>query len=281
MKIQHTASAAPYTILVTFTWGDSSVARYCRWDDDLTVGGSVHTSVPNLSARLSGHMDGGTAPEQCEVQMPSTLPPMTTALLPSKHPEIRVKIEEFSPGTSDSARVLFYGKVYSIRRPRSGMCRVSLRGLKARLAEARVGGQALTTCIHTYGDADCGKDVDALTLNLTVTSVNTGGVQNRIQGTLTGSPDMDNEIWARGYVRKDKNPITIRSVVSEGSNPNPTVTLDLRQQAPASWVGQVVSLIPGCSKTIEACRARGREISFMGLGYKMLPYNPGFYDAPE
>lgn len=283
---QHIAPAAPYTVLVEFIWGTSSIARYCRWTENLVVGGNTYSAVPQLTARPKKAMEGGTDPEEVEISLPINYAPLNTATLPYKHPEIRVRIYEFSPGNASSARVLFFGRVGKISVSPGGavaMARIQVRGIKARLAEARIGMQALTTCLHTFGDDLCGFDLAAARLTFTPSVLNVSGIPNRLRGTISGSPNMSNARWARGFLRFNNNSITIRRIESEGTNPNPTVTLDLREVPPPSWIGKPVDMFPGCNKTIEACRSafRNREESFLGCGIAMLPYNPGFSDAPD
>lgn len=284
---QHTEAAANYTVLVTFTWGSTDIARYTRWSENLTVGGEVFTAVPQLSAKLKKPMEGGTSAEEIEVTMPINLAPLISAIEPYKHPEIKVKVEEFSPGGGDSTvRSLFFGRVGKIKVAPSGaaaLARIQVKGIKARLAETRIGMQALSTCIHTFGDDLCGFNLAGAKDVIIPTVLSVGGVPNRMQGVIIGSPNMANDRWARGFLRFDTVNITIRKIEDEGTNPNPVVTIDLREVPPPSWIGKSVDIFPGCNKTIEACRDpfRDRESEFLGPGIAMLPYNPGFSDAPN
>lgn len=285
-QTQHISSASPYCILVTFTWGNTNVARYCRWTEDLSIGGDLFSSLPTLSAKLKKPMEGGTSPEEVDISMPISLPPMTTAALPYKHAPIKVKVEEYSPGSPSSKRSLFYGTVGKIRispAASGGLARIQVKGIKARLAEVNIGVQALTTCINTFGRGQCKFDLAANKEVFIPTQTFYDTVPNRIQGTITGSPNMDNERWARGYLSYDGVTISIRKIEDEGTNPNPTVTISLREIPPPSWLGESVDIFPGCRKTIEACTDpfRNQEQRFLGLGVAMLPYNPGFSDAPD
>lgn len=281
--IQHTAPASNYAVLVTFTWGTNSVARYVRWTDNVTIDTESFLAVPTLSAKPKKAMEGGTSAEEVEITMPIDLAPMVTAVMPYKHPEIKVKIEEFAPGTGTSRRTLFFGRVGKIKVSPSGaatLARVQVKGIKARLAEARIGMQALSTCLHTFGDNLCGFDLEANKEIFTPTVFNVGA-PNRIQGNVAGGTiDATNSRWARGFLKWDNTPITIRAVVSYS---HPALVLDLREIPPTSWNGQPVEMFPGCDKTIDSCRDsfRDRESSFLAPGIAMLPYNPGFSDAPD
>lgn len=284
---QHTKSSTNYTILVTFSWGDSSVARYCRGSESVTVNSETFSPVPQLTARFNSSLEGGAAEESIEVGIPSDRAPIDTAVLPYKHAAIKVKVEEFTRGQDSSRRVLFFGRVGKISTSAAykgkTLAKVRVDGIKARLAQAKLGIQALTTCVHTFGDSLCGFDIESAKLTFIPTAVSVGGVPNRIQGTISGSPNMENSRWARGFLRYDKVSITIRKIEDTGSNPDPTVTIDLREIPPPSWLGKTVEIYPGCNKSIEACRDsfRDRESQFLGCGIAMLPYNPAYSDAPN
>jgi len=285
-QIQHTDSAAPFTILVTFEWGNSHVARYCRWTEDITIGADTFTAVPQLSARLQKSMEGGTAPEEVEITLPIIWPPLVTIVQPYKHAAVKVTIEEFSPGTDASRRILFYGKAGTVKvspKGSSSIARMQVLGIKSRLEVIRLGIQANSACIHTFGDSLCGFNIEAAKLVFVPTVFSVSAEPNKVSGTISGSPDMDNSRWARGFLRFDGVSITIRSVAAEGTNPNPTVTLNLREPPPVSWQGQSVELYPGCNKTIQACRDpfRDRESQFLGTGIAMLGYDPTRSDSPS
>lgn len=285
-NIQHTSSYAPYTVLVTFTWGDSNVARYCKWTQDLVAGSETFIAEPRIAAKLKKPMEGGTSAEEAEITLPLTRAPMDTAALPYKHATIKVKIEEFSPGSPSSRRSLFFGRVGKIKISSSGsggVAKIQVKGVKARLAETTIGLQALTSCANTFGVGKCKFDLAAAKQVFVPTQFFHSTIPNRIQGTITGSPNMDNERWARGYLKFDGVSITIRKIEDEGTNPNPTVTISLREIPPPSWLGQSVDIFPGCKKTPAACKDpfRNQARQFMGLGISMLAYNPGFSDAPD
>lgn len=282
--IQHTNAAAPYTVLVTISWG-SNTARYTRWDEDIDILGEVFTAVPSLSARQTGQSEGGTKPDEVDLTLPVDIAPLTTALLPYKHARVKVKIEEFSPGTNASRRTLFYGTIESIRASASSkLATAKIKGIKAQLAQAKLGVPSLTKCVHTYGRGDCNADIESQKLTATVTTASgVDGSPNRCLLTLSGSPDVANSKFAFGYLEYDGLQLTIRQIADEGTNPDPEVKVDVRDAVPTYWAGKSITVYPGCNKSIEACRDafRDQESQFLGLGYKMLTYNPGLSDAPQ
>src|SRR5690554_7895718 len=99
--------AAPYATLVTFTWGDGNVARYCRWTENISLGIEQFAHVPTLSVQLEKPMSGGTEDSPIKLTMPMDLPPVNTLADVFTHSRVRVKVEEISPGDMLSRRILF------------------------------------------------------------------------------------------------------------------------------------------------------------------------------
>lgn len=52
-------------------------------------------------------------------------------------------------------------------------------------------------------------------------------------------------------------------------------TLQLTRQLPVEWIGETISLIPGCDHSIENCRAAwNNEAHFGGIGFAIPAHNP-------
>lgn len=282
-EIQHTSSSSAFAILFTFEWGDSNVVRYCRWTDDITVDMETFSSLPSIDFSMRRGLSGGTETSEVEISAPSNSAPFSSMILPFKMADVFVTIEEMSPGSSASRRTLFYGKAYSVSsrsNSRTRKASVVFKEIKEIFKKAQVGIQCLSTCNRVFGDPGCGKDVVAERLTLTVTQVGVSGVPNRISGTISGSPVITNDRYKRGNITFDGLSLSIRAVISPGTNPNPTIVLDLFDIPTPSLVGEDVDLNIGCVKTYAACTFWGRQVSFLGLGVAMTGYNPGVSDAP-
>lgn len=279
---QHTEAATPYTILVTFEWGDAHIARYTRWNKDISADGTF-LSLPSLDARFETALQAGTKDAEVRITMPVGSEPANTLTRPFKHARVKVKIEEIVPGDATSRRVLFYGFVKKAKATssRTGrMARLTVCGLKARLPVMRIGMQALSTCVHVFGDELCGFDLAANTLTGTVTELNRDNVPNRIRVSFGGSPTLTNDRFARGFVEFDGLRLGIRQLVSPLGA---AASFDLRHIPPPEWNGATVKVAPGCLKIIEACRDpfRNRESQFLAPGIAMPSYNPAFSDNPN
>lgn len=281
--VQHTSSV-PYTVLVTIEWGTNTV-RYVRWDKPIVDGINEFTPVPSMSARPKNSNEGGTKPQEVEITLPVDLPPLTTALLPFKHAIMKVKIEEFSPSNPGSRRSLFYGTITSIRVASTAkLATMTAAGVRAQLAQAKLGMPALTKCLHTYGRGDCKAPIESQRVFGTVTqTAGVDGSPNRCTISFSGAGyDITNSKFHFGYLQSDGLQLTIRQVAEEGIGLDPTIKVDLKDVMPSYWQGRTITMYPGCSKQITDCRSsfRNQESQFLAPGVAMLPYNSGFSDAP-
>lgn len=273
-----TNAANPYAILVTLTWGDANTARYCRWDSDLTVDSDTFTSVPTLAVKMNKPQHGGVDDAPMELKIHASHSPFDKLITLYPHAKVDVLIEEVVPGDDTTRQTIFYGRIAKVSaRPSSlsgHLATCEVVGIKAKM-KAILGLQCLTTCAWVLGQSPCGYDLSANTLAGTVNTISTT-VPTRLTIDFTGSPDMSNVRWNRGYLQYDGLRISIRKCHDDGSNPNPTVTFDLKQPPPPEWATQDISVVPGCDKKITTCRIHDQESQFMGAGYSMPGYNPVF-----
>lgn len=78
------------------------------------------------------------------------------------------------------------------------------------------------------------------------------------------------KFWHRGYVERSGVRVPIRDWASGAAT-----TFYLTRRPPAAWVGQAVTVVPGCDKTQETCVARYDNVSqFAGLGYAIPSHHP-------
>jgi hypothetical protein len=279
-----TASNSQFTALVEFTWGDASVARYARWPEDLVIEGDTFAALPALGIRQDKANNAGTDEDEFSITMPMRLPPADKLALPFKHAPVKVKIYESFLGETPTKRCLFSGKVGLVRvapSSASPFVRMQIRSAKARLNVLTLGAPATSTCLNTFGQGKCLYDLEANKIGITVESVQTDGVPNRIEVSMVGSPTVTNDLFRRGYILIDGLSIGVRKALEDGTNPDPTHTLELREIVPPHWFEQTGFLYPGCDKSIEACRTRGQEARFLAPGFAMPEYNPAFSDDPQ
>lgn len=279
-----TAPATQFTALVEFEWGDASVARYARWDQDVVIGADTFTSLPSLGLTQTKPNNAGTDEDEFRVRMPIHKAPATRLALPFKHSIVRCRVYESFLGATPAKRLIFSGKVGKVKvSPSSGAPYIDMqiRSSKARLNVITLGAPATSTCLNRFGGNYCQYDIEAAKLAIEVSSVQTGGVPNRVQVDLVGSPTVENSFFRRGYLLIDGLAIGIRKVLEDGTDPDPTHTLELREIVPPYWLGESGFMYPGCDKSIESCRARDQELNFLAPGFAMPEYNPAFSDNPQ
>ena len=104
----------------------------------------------------------------------------------------------------------------------------------------------------------------------TIQAINGKTITVDTYGALSGSKS-----FQFGYI--ERNGVRIGVQDWDSGTPNELV---LRQQPPATWLLQGITMVPGCDKTIETCRgAWANEDNFGGIGYAIPAYNPMFEDG--
>ncbi|MCW8137309.1 MAG: hypothetical protein KIT58_00185 [Planctomycetota bacterium] len=182
-----------------------------------------------------------------------------------------------APGAVQS---ITYGSTWrlvrGIRHPegRGGVGRAEFVSLKGRL-NVPLGIPATPRCAWAFGDQSCQLDVDALEETATIAAIARKRVTLTDPGDAAVVTGRDPEgYWRRGSVRLAGLTLPIRDW-APGS-----YDLELAVEPPASWVGQVVTLRPGCVGSLAACREWDNEEHFGGFGKAIPAYNPGL-ETPE
>lgn len=171
------------------------------------------------------------------------------------------------------------GFLGEIRRTAEGQFQAEWRGLLQPLQQM-VGRTVSERCdVKRFGDARCKLNVDALTLDGTVTAV----TSNRL---FTVTPDIpspgtsdyfslgevawltgDNSGYERQQIKRDTQALPVEIIELWESMPN-TVQ-----------IGDRVRLRPGCNRTFEACQFWDNVINFRGHGL-WIPGIPNIIRAP-
>lgn len=246
---------------LTLSWHETTV-RYVRLDDDVSIASMLYTSAPELD--VSGlRLQGGTDVESCVVTLRVDRPPLDKLLRPYPHAEITAVIGEVDPDEpGTSSRTVFKGVVQSSKRNepgRRGLARLTIAGLKRKLT-IPLGIVASEQCVHAFGDSGCGFSVPDH--NVTITSI----VGRAI--TWSGFTAPTATYAAFGQIERQGLRIGIASQVT-------TTSAVLLRPPPPEWLNQTATLMPGCDKLYGGgCTYWGNRAQFLGLGARMLPYNP-------
>lgn len=185
------------------------------------------------------------------------------------HEPIFVSCAEINVGDTNQFQVerLFVGQVATVTRNPSGdedVIEIECEGVKQQLQDSTLNILATAYCPWTFGGRGCFFNVEGAIDPGTLTVIDGASV------TITGVASPSDYYWHRGYIRRNGLRIGIRDWRSSA----PTI-FHLNAQPPARWIGQTVTAVPGCDKTITTCRNRwNREEFFGGIGIALVPYNP-------
>lgn len=266
--------------LVGFVHSGGS-AFYTDWTSDVVFSGNTYVSTPDMEVSLPEN-DGVLSKKECKVAIPlgDTFSQNISQL---SHAPVFMTVSEVmkgvNPGPSQSTNTLFVGRVEIVRRNYRGRRdKILLTSLPptARLQEINLGLPCIHTCIHNLGDRGCKVDLTALPGRIvTAVVASIDGRNLTIQTNATISSQAD-RFYHRGFVQRQGLNLGIR----EWRSASPLV-FQLAKQAPDYWIGQTISVVVGCDKSIETCRTRfSNEENFAGAGFAMPAYNPNVEDAP-
>jgi hypothetical protein len=274
-----TANASVFATLVTFTWGNGNIVRYCRWTSDISIGGVTFTSAPEMSVEMEKSFNGGTSDTPMKIKLRMIRPPVNDLSEVFPHATVSVLIEELSPLDPLSRREVFLGTVREVKAQPGGtsqLAELQVVGIKTRFGSI-LSLQLTTTCQWTFGKekgSPC--EIDAVAMRLTGEAVlNWEDVLNRVRVVFDPMPVLlEAERWRMGYMERDGCRITILKVNRTNDEDFIVDTFDLAKSPPPSWEGMEVTLTPGCSKTISNCRYWNNETRFGGFGIATPGYHP-------
>lgn len=261
-------------VLVEFLH-NGTFERYTNWGSDVLA----FESVPELEVKLpknTGVMEKGL----CEILVPinSTttdfVEPLTRG---TPFAPVEVTITEFIKssvaGETSQTLYLFNGWVTrTIKNPnnRPGFARLAASSPKAKLAKP-MGVTCDHECPWALYEFPCallgGRGPQKNTeKKLATLSTITGRTI-----TVSGSVGLAGvKSYRDGYVERNGARIRVRAWQSGVPN-----TLHLNSQLPAEWIGQQVTLVPGCNHSKDHCNDAWSNLEYFGgIGFAIPAYNP-------
>lgn len=258
-------------LLVEFSYGDPTAFDYERltsWTQDVEHESETWTSLVTLAVSLAPNT-GGLQEGVTTITLPLVADGFADkASNGERHSPIFVRVLEQirdpnGVGTLDTL-TLFKGRVKTAKRRKDTVsfdC-VSAKGK----FQVQIGVTCDVQCRWTLGDHHCKVDLAPLDETATVDSVSGRTV------TLDAISDPDATYWSRGYMERNGLRIDIRA----WRDTDPLV-FELADPPPAEWVGEQVTVVPGCDKTYATCVARfNNESNFGGMGIAMPAWHPSF-----
>lgn len=256
-----TAATSKYVLLVTFTWaGGATIARYAAADKDVNDGTYTFAAAPTLTVDFN-KQTGGVEDEPITLLMPVVNP---VALMLAGYPFSRCfcLVEEVDiSNIAGTRRKMFYGIVSQSvgnKNGNSALAEIKVAGLRSWL-EFPLGIPANNTCAWQFGDKNCAKDLTALKVTRTISSIS--GTTITLGSAITASK------FNRGLITYQGLTLMIRSQID-------TTHVEMINQPPPAWSGASVVLTPGCRKTVADCTAWANIANFGGFGIAIPTFHP-------
>lgn len=255
---------------------------YTNWLGGWTDGSNTAVVIPSLSVELPPNT-GDLTDKDLEVEL--LRGEDSTSFLDSLCEgnavavvtlEPKIALVPYGPGQTETEVLHHQGYWRLVRGTQQadkeyGKLRLTFRHLKG-LLQVPLGISATPLCAWAFGDKTCGVDTSLLTETGTVASVGRKAVFLTDPGDsamLTASPD--NDYWRRGFLTVNGLSIGIR----HWDKVTDKFEFRLVSDPPPSWVGETVTLTPGCPKTPEICDSRWSNLEkFGGFGIAIPQYHP-------
>jgi len=164
--------------LVKFEWGEdfSNAAYYIAWTDDITISGTIYSSIPELKVEIETQ-HGGSKDASAKIIIPNSYSPITTLARPFPHSDCRVTVFECDPDDAvNTLYTLYFGYVSKIllgKFQSNSLAEISIIGLKSQ-ADFAVGFPANSDCILDLFDIHCGVTEEIYTA--TIQSISDDGM---------------------------------------------------------------------------------------------------------
>lgn len=271
-----------YVVLI-FTQGGVD-HYYTNWLGGWNDGGSnTATVVPSMSVKLAPNT-GQLTDKETEVEF--LLGEDSTEWLDSlvggiaQAPvtmQVKLALRPFGPGATEAEALHHQGYYRLVLASKHadkeyGKVRLSFLHLKG-LLDVPLGIPATTRCAWTLGDKTCGVDVASAAETATVLAIGRKSIQLSDPAdfsVVTSKPDR--RYWHRGYFERGGLRVGIRDWDELGTS---KWIFSLVNDAPPEWVGEEVTIYPGCDKLPTTCDTRWSNLEqFGGFGIAIPAHHP-------
>lgn len=253
-----TSGAQSLVTGIRVTWDDIAMG-YVAGSRNLTITDYGNfTALPAMVIK-SGQQEGGIEETPYTIEMQNVAPFDRLVAGWSMAP-VYVEVFECNPISPDlTARILYYGKVTRLRQNEAGspqVIRFDVMGHRKMCDQVGLGVAATVTCPWVYGDKSC----KLIPAELLVTIIDVMGNKCIVSQILPNAMG--------GYLKLKEMRIGIRNFSG--------TTLETRQPVPTDLIGQTMTMVEGCDKSLPVCQGYANEINYGGFGYGIPPYNPVF-----
>lgn len=239
--------------------------RYTNWPEN----SDGYTPVAEMELELP-ELTGSLEAEDGEITLDADA--FTESLrINGIHAPVRVTVVEIQvdpDGAIVSQGPVFTGNISQVLTAPEGkpsQHRLVCRGVKARLGSI-LNLPIQDTCPYRFLKNGCFLDIADFTYTGTLSSVDE---ENHL-AVISGLPSVPADQWfTDGYIELG----AVRIHLRYWSEASPGLFYVSVLPDP-SWIGQELTVVAGCPRTVQACRDRDNEEHFGGIGLKMPAYVP-------
>jgi len=253
-------------VLVTFYFNDGEYRKYT--DSSLPVPG--YTSIPNME--VSGLKNSGTL-DSPKIRIVLPADDWTSRVASGvPHSPITVRIQEIStsPDGLVAGNILMKGDITeSVKNFQGKKNRIALMATREQgLLDRSLGLQCTHQCQWVVFGRGCGLDRNAFSQFATIDTIS-GHTLTTLTIQAGTKPD---EYWHKGYVEFEDLRIAIRFTLD--TNP---LQFTMARRCPDEWLGQTVTVVPGCNGNVEVCRDTfDNESRIMNPGFAIPAHDPTY-----
>lgn len=266
---------------VEFSWHTGVapfLTRYIRADQDYELpdgSGQFWTAVPELELEIESQ-HGGVKDAGGTLDIPIDKEPIASMIV-NRHAPVTAKYYEIDLSDVVASPVLRWTGTIAVtkarHRGRAGMVRVELSGTKEEFTGISLGLKTTDRCPALFGQGFCRATVGSTVS--TITSISGNGRTLNLDSLANDDAGGGNGRYTRGFVEREGLAILILKQVVGSAQ------LRLSKAPPPDWDGQQITVREGCDKTIPDCEFYGQQSNFLGIGRRMMKYNPLFEDGSQ
>lgn len=267
------AAVATRCNCVEITLADGTVQRFTDHPVAVTVGGNVYT--PDASFERSEVISSGDFASdllEAQILLGAAGGISRADLEAGRYDGAAVRVFEVDYTDPDAGSLeLRRGRMGQVN-TRQGLARAEIRGLSDRLRTS-IGRDIRPTCDAELGDSRCGVDLGPLTASGSATSVTSRQVFT--DSALAAAVDL----YRFGKIAWTSGDNAGLAMEVRGNAAGGVVTL-VQPMPRAIQVGDAYSVVPGCDKTTDTCKATyDNFVNFRGFPH--VPGGDAAQDRPD
>lgn len=260
------------------------LAAYTDSDSDQVWAGQLYISTTELEVKLPKNT-GMIDPQPCNFILPiadAMTRRITDGILTNFRINVSViEIIQEDASTGNNLQT-FLGEVVGAQKNFNGRrdtLALSALSDKAMMDRIVLGIPCNHQCGNALADRYC---LVNMSLGQRTKTPEIAAIDGKKVTVIAGAIDDGNEdrLYAKGFMDFDGVRVTVHDWRNEIEGNK--LEFFMQERVPDEWLGEVVTLLSGCDKTIETCRFRyDNEPQFNGRGHAIPSYHPLFEDGAD